>query len=258
MPLNADHFIVLVSDINQATHDYRVLGFTVQERADKVSHGVLYRFIVFEDSSYILLTAFTDPAVQARHRLAPILQEGEGWADYSFMVANVAAVAARLSRLGSPVAVPVSVANTLADGSEWGLKLLMAGRGTGGDDALPFAVEDVIGRHHRIPAWQPHANRATSVETIRIASMRPAATAACLTAITGAALEPLVSLFNGREAVRLGAEAGTAIEIFDDTSAPSLGRRGGGLYELVLRGLTGTTTLDLVASHGARIRGTAK
>ena len=81
MPLNADHFIVLVSDINQATHDYRVLGFTVQERADKVSHGVLYRFIVFEDSSYILLTAFTDPAVQARHRLAPILQEGEGWAD---------------------------------------------------------------------------------------------------------------------------------------------------------------------------------
>ena len=64
-----------------------------------------------------------------------------------------------------------------------------------------------------------------------------------------------MALFDGHEAVRLGAENGIAIVIFDDTIATSPGRQGGGLYELVLRGLTGTTTMDLEASYGARIRG---
>ena len=77
------------------------------------------------------------------------------------------------------------VSNVLRDGSKWGLKLLMTGRGTGGDDALPFVVEDVEGRGFRIPAYQPHANGVTAVDRVRIASSDPAATASRLALILG-------------------------------------------------------------------------
>lgn len=251
MPLNADHFIVLVADMARAVADYRALGFTVQERADSASHGALYRFVVLADGSYILLTAFTDPAVLARHRLAPVMQEGEGWADYSFAVASTAAVTERLAGLDAPTAGPIEVANTLADGSKWGLKLLMTGRGAGGDLALPFVVEDIAGRNHRIPAYVPHANGVADVATIRIASDRPADTAKRLSAITGAAADAGAASFEGRLSLRLG---GGAIEVFDDAAPQRLGRTGGGLYELVLRGATAIPLMDLHLAHGARIR----
>lgn len=253
MSLNADHFIVLVADMDRAVADFEALGFTVSERADSTSHGAIYRFVVLADGAYILLTAFTDPAVRARHRLAPVLDEGEGWADYSFVVPSVADAAAAMGRLGSPVAGPVEVANTLRGGERWGLNLLMTGRGTGGDDALPFVVEDVAGRDHRIPSFRPHANGAKSVAAVRIASTQPERTADALVALTGAARAAQAATVDGRTAVRL--EAGeAAIEVFDDGVAPRLGRTGGGLYELELTGETPVELMDLALAHGARIR----
>ena len=246
MPLNADHFIVLVTDMDAAVEDYRALGFAVQERADSASHGAAYRFIVLEDGSYILLTSFTDAATLAKHRLAPVLREGEGWGDYSFTVDDVAAATEALSRIGSPVAGPVEVANTLADGSKWGLKLLMTGRGAGGDDALPFVVEDVLGRNHRIPGFQPHANGITSVEKIRIASATPEATAGALSIITG------VEAKEDGKVVSLATDT-ASIEVFEDSGAERIGRATGGLHELVLRGPAPVALMDLDRTHGARI-----
>jgi len=253
MALNADHFIVLVADMEKAVADFRSLGFTVQERADSTSHGALYRFVVMSDGSYILLTSFTDAAVLAKHRLGPIMQEGEGWADYSFTVPSVTDATSALAELNSPVAGPIEVANTLADGSKWGLKLLMTGRGTAGDGALPFLIEDVAGREHRIPAYKPHANGVTAVETIRIASKDPASTAERLAAVTDTSIAADQASVEGRTAVRLEAGQGAKIEVFDD-AGERLGRSDGGLYELVLLGSSDVPLMDLSLAHGARIR----
>ncbi|WP_138472296.1 VOC family protein [Poseidonocella sp. HB161398] len=247
MSASADHFIVLVRDIDQAVADYRTLGFTVQSRADSECHGALYRFVVLADGSYILLTQFTSDEVIARHRLGPDLAEGEGFADWSFTVADVASVTEAVAAAGGDTRGPVTVSNVLADGSKWGLKLLMTGkgtRGTRGDDTLPFVVEDTHGREFRIPAYAPHPNGIERVAAIRATSPRPADSARSL-------------------AVALGTETdGTTVPVaqgivsFVDAAAASpAGRIRGGLYELDLAGsgASAAEMLDLGLTHGARL-----
>lgn len=126
-----DHLVLLVTDIDAATRDFGALGFSVRDRAD-TSHGsTSFRFVAFADGSYILLTAFTSEAGRQGHRLGPVLDAGEGWADYSFTVPDAAAAGAALGARGFPTRGPVAVANVLAGGERWRLELLMAGRGPG-------------------------------------------------------------------------------------------------------------------------------
>src|SRR5690606_30298033 len=133
-----DHFVLLVNDLDTASRDFAALGFTVLERAD-TSHGsTAFRFVSFAAGSYILLTAFRSPEGQASHRLGPVLDAGEGWADWSFVGPDATAAAASLSKNGFANKGPVPVSNVLAGGERWALDLLMTGRGSGGDFALPF------------------------------------------------------------------------------------------------------------------------
>ncbi|SFU22385.1 VOC family protein [Mesorhizobium sp. YR577] len=244
-----DHLIVLVNDPDQAAADYAALGFTVQQRHDSAHGSAAYRFVSFEDGSYILITAFTDPEALKKHRLGPLLAAGEGWGDYSFTEPDIIALTAKLTEEGSRVAGPVDVGNTIADGSKWSLKLLMTGRGTGGDDALPFVVEDVEGRNNRIPAAKPHANGATGISRMVIASPTADSTATTLALISGGTVTG-ASSYEGRDAWDIDAGA-YRITVFADDPAAPLGRKGGGLYATELHGTKAVPEMDMKLTHGA-------
>lgn len=242
MPTPADHVIVLVNDIDAAARAYETLGFTVQTRADAEVHGAYYRCITLADGSYILLTQFISEEVIAKHRLGPDLAEGEGFADWSFTVADVEATRADLAAAGGKTCGPVTVSNVLADGSPWGLKLLMTGKGTEGDDALPFVVEDTHGREFRIPGYKPHANGVTHIREIRASSEHPAESARLLGVVMQAPVEGTTVMADPAPVVFASVrEAGTAA------------RKRGGIYELVLAGGEAAGLMDLDLAHGARL-----
>lgn len=256
MTMKFDHLVLLVHDLDATVRDFEALGFTVLERAD-TSHGsTLFRFISFGDGSYILLTAFVDEAAIAKHRLGPVLAGGEGWADYSFVAADVRAVSDRLKAAALPVAGPVQVSNVLANGEKWALDLLMTGRGADGDNALPFLVEDREGRGHRIPGPSVHANGATGILGLRITTTRLDAVSGTLMTMLGSSAVRTATSFHDRPALRIDFGAGW-IEIVDvDESA--FGRAGGGILDVLVETDAADVPaegkeLDRKLAHGAPI-----
>lgn len=242
MTIAFDHLVLLVDDLDAAARDFAALGFTVLRRADSnPSHGsTVFRFVSFADGSYILLTAFTSPAAREGHRLGPVMDAGEGWADYSFVVPDAAAAGRALAAAGHATRGPVPVSNVLVTGERWALDLLMCGRGAGGDNALPFLVSDVEGRAHRIPAAVPHANGATGIASVTVASADLRRVADTLVAIGGVEEAGLRIRF-GQGVVRVLALA----------DAPAA-RPGGGIVGVTLAGPDGGA-LDLRLTHGAPI-----
>ena len=247
MRLAFDHLIVLIHDLESAVRDFEMLGFTVQRRNDSAEGAMRNRFICFADGSYLLLSAFADPDQAQRHRLAPFFAKGEGWADYSFVVDDIAGAASRLVSAGLPTRGPVKVADTLATGEDWALDLLMAGAGSGGDGALPFLVEDTAGRNKRIPAALPHANGATGIAGLRIAAQSAPKVVAAFEAIAGEPLARRMTQTRGHAATRLEFD-GIWLEIAEDVG---LNRGLSGLYEVVLA--TGRADAELSSDllHGA-------
>lgn len=255
MGLVFDHVVLLVRDLEKAAADFAALGFTILERADlNASHGsTIFRFASLKDGSYILLTAFTSDEAQSKHRLGPVLEAGEGHADWSFTVPSSAEMSEELKRAGFPVKGPVVVSNTVEGGHKWGLDLLMLGRGAGGDVALPFVVSDNEGRKHRIPGPSDHANGATAMVGIRLSSIDVEAVVKTLVALGGKDIG--ASPFKaGDHRVDFGQ---TWIDVAVD-GVPG-GRAGGGIVEVVLvssdpRLPAEGTVLDLGLAHGAPIR----
>lgn len=238
MSIPFDHLVLLVHDLDAAAQGFERAGFTVQERADTEHGKTRFRFICFDDGTYILLTAFASPEDQAAHRLGGVLAQAEGWADWSFCLPDVDATAAAMSAQGLPNAGPVPVSNVIATGETWALRLLMCGRGAEGDPALPFVVSDVEGRSARIPAPKPHANGATGMTALSLSTGAPEVVGATLLAL------------GGRE---------TAPGVFDYGAATvtvlpeSAGRPGGGIVEVVLTGPE-DRSFDSAATHGAALR----
>lgn len=250
-----DHVVLLVHDLDEAAADFEALGFTVLERADlNASHGsTVFRFVSLEDGSYILLTAFSSPQAMAAHRLGPVLQAGEGHADWSFTVPDATALGTRLKDAGFPVGGPVVVSNVVEGGHEWGLDLLMLGRGAGGDVALPFLVSDNQGREHRIPGPSAHANGASAMVGIRLSSDDVDAVVKTLVAIGGRDVGTSPDN-DGDRRIDFGA---TWIDVA--TGDIEGGRPGGGIVEIVLASKepqrsAGGRVLDGALSHGAPVR----
>lgn len=245
-----DHLIVLVQDLGAAARDFESLGFTVTERHDSVAGSMHNRFISFADGSYLLLSAFADPAAAEKHRLGPLLQRGEGWADYSFVIAGIEEITARLQAQHAPIRGPVQVSNTVASGERWSLDLLMAGIGAGGDDALPFIVEDRAGRMHRIPAAPHHRNGATGIAGVRVATRSADKVIQTLHAILGEATTLSRTEAHGRPATRISFGPGW-VEVIEDLSVND-GRSG--LFEAVIATTTAQQNPDPKRTHGAAIR----
>lgn len=255
MSLKFDHVVLLVNDLEQAARDFEALGFTILKRADvNASHGsTVFRFVSLADGSYVLLTAFTGPEAMARHRLGPVLEAGEGHADWSFTVADASALGAELKAAGRPVGGPVVVSNVVEGGHQWGLDLLMLGRGAGGDVALPFVVSDNEGRGFRIPGPSVHVNGAEAMIGIRLSSADVDTVAETLLAIGGK--DAGTSPDNpGDRRIDFGT---TWVDIAPESIAG--GRAGGGIVEIVLASTdtdlpAGGRVLDLGRAHGAPIR----
>ncbi|WP_323035921.1 VOC family protein [Pararhodobacter sp.] len=242
MSIAFDHFVLLVNDLDAAARDFEALGFTVLERAD-TSHGTtIFKFVSFADGSYILLTAFTSDEGRKGHRLGTVLDAGEGWADYSFVVPDATAAGTALVSAGFAARGPVSVSNVLAGGEKWGLDLLMTGRGAGGDAALPFLISDVEGRGHRIPGPSTHANGATGIASVTVSSANPRRVADTLVAIGGKDVATPHAI-----RVHFGAEF---VEILTLEAAPN-GRPGGGIVSVTLKGGAAGQALDLTLAHNA-------
>lgn len=239
-----DHLVLLVDDLDKASRNFETLGFTVQERADSAHGSTAFRFVSFADGSYLLLTAFTSEEGHKAHRLGPVLDAGEGWADYSFTVDDATVSGQALAAAGFPVRGPVRVSNVLTGGEIWALDLLMAGRGADGDVSLPFVVSDIEGRQYRIPAPKPHANGATGIRKITVSSTGRDHTIAALVAL-GATQHD--------DGVLTGAGY---IEVIgqDDASGH---RPGGGVasIEITTAGpsAAGEGLLDISLTHGAPI-----
>ncbi|CAH1651504.1 MULTISPECIES: VOC family protein [unclassified Chelatococcus] len=250
MRASFDHLIVLVHDLDKAARDFESLGFTVTERHDGVAGSMLNRFISFADGSYLLLSAFADPAAADKHRLGPLLQRGEGWADYSFVVEGIEEITARLQSLHAPTRGPVQVSNSVASGDRWSLDLLMTGIGAGGDDALPFIVEDRAGRAHRIPAATRHRNGAAGIAGIRVATSSVATVIATLRGILGETISLSETEAHGRPATRIGFGTGW-IDVLEDLS---VNKGSPGLFEAVIATTIPQPEPDPALTHGATIR----
>lgn len=240
MTLAFDHFVLLVNDLDAAQADFEALGFTVQERADTEHGKTRFRFVSFEDGSYILLTAFASAEDQAAHRLGPVLEAGEGWADWSFALPDVTAARAALDAAGLAAEGPVRVSNVIADGRPWALDLLMCGRGAGGDVSLPFLISDLEGRAARIPAARPHTNGATGMVGLSLSTGD--------TATVGRVLK----LLGGSELTRGHFDFGAVSVDLLPLNTPN-GRAGGGMVELVLSGPE-AREFDRTLAHGAPMR----
>ncbi len=163
MLLGHDHTIFLVADpegLDAAGRRFADAGFLITERDDegKDKAPTVQKLVCFADGSYIEIMTIRDPAARARHRFAHLLPLGNGWADYSICTDALDADRARLAAAGLPVSAPHDHTKRLTDGRPWGVRLVLAGIGAG-HPALPFLLEDTVGRDLRIPrARTAHPN----------------------------------------------------------------------------------------------------
>lgn len=180
-----DHLILLTDDLDRMSAMLADAGFIVRERADEKPGSTVSRFVVFPDGSYVQVAAFRSRESIATNRLGPVMAAGGGWADYAFAVEDLDTTAVHAANVGVTLGPVHEVGNTVADAGSWRLRLLLAGRGAAGDDALPFLVQDVSGRSVRVPPAAVHPNGALGIASITVASPTPAESAARCRALAG-------------------------------------------------------------------------
>jgi catechol 2,3-dioxygenase-like lactoylglutathione lyase family enzyme len=169
-----DHTIFLVPDpaeLDAVTDRFSAAGFLITERDDsgRETATTFQKLICFADGSYIEILTIRNEAARVRHRFAPFLSRGNGWADYSIDCAGLDADRARLAAAGLPVGGPHEHTRALRDGRPWGVRLILLGIGAG-FPALPFLLEDTVGRDLRIPmARTQHPNGITGTAGVTVA-----------------------------------------------------------------------------------------
>ena len=163
MFIGIDHLVIAVNDLEQATKDYRKLGFTVVPGGQHPvgTHNAL---VAFEDGSYLELIAFYREALD--HRWWEPLQRGERLVDYCLQTDDLAGDTRKLRECGIAINDPVPWSRTRPDGYklQWMLSLV-----TGSQRGVaPFLIQDVSAREERIPHQWDHANGAAGIGTLSI------------------------------------------------------------------------------------------
>ena len=158
-----DHLIIAVNDLDQATNDYRQLGFTVVPGGQHPvgSHNAL---VAFEDGSYLELVAFYREALD--HRWWEPLKKGERLVDYCMQTDDLAGDTRKLRGCGVAINDPVPWSRIRPDGLEleWMLSLV-----TGSHRGVaPFLIQDATPREERIPRQWSHANGAMGIGTLSV------------------------------------------------------------------------------------------
>jgi len=160
-----DHLVIVVKDLDQATRDYRELGFNVVAGGQHPvgSHNVL---IAFEDGSYLEIIAFYREAPD--HRWWEPLSKGERFVDFCFQTDDLRGDTQRLRDAGVAINDPVPWARKRPDGYElkWLLSLV-----TGSQRGVaPFLIEDLTPRSERVPQTFEHPNQVTGIERVTVAA----------------------------------------------------------------------------------------
>jgi hypothetical protein len=151
-----DHTIFFVIDpaeLDAVAQRFVEAGFLLTERDDagKETAATAQKLVCFADGSYVEILTVRDAAARARHRFAHLLPLGDGWADYSLYTDTLDADCARMTAASRPLGGPHDHTKALRDGRPWGVRLVLTGIGAGGLPALPFLLQDKVGRDLRIP-----------------------------------------------------------------------------------------------------------
>ena len=169
MPLQPDHIIIGVHDLDAATQDYRALGFTVMPGGMHASRATHNALITFADETYLELMAPTgESRVPGVADYSEILAGGEGLVGFALRSDDLDADAARLPAHGWRVDGIVSGERRRGDGVvvQWRMTLLNGWY-------APFLIQDVTPRERRIsrdPASTTHPNGARGLHGIEIAA----------------------------------------------------------------------------------------
>jgi len=207
MILGYDHAIYLVSrpdGLDAAARRFEELGFTVTDRDDegKASAATAQKLVCLDDGSYIEILAIREPEARSRHRFAPFLEHGDGWADTSVHTNDLAGVQGRLAAASLPFSGPHTHARALRSGEPWGVSLVLPGIGAG-HPALPFVIEDTEGRDLRIPRHATrHANGVTGTAGVSVSVRDLDAVRQGFDALFGPAIPAGAQLHDAVRAVR--------------------------------------------------------
>lgn len=168
--LTLDHVIIGVQDLDQATADYRALGFNAfygGRHASGTTHNAL---ICFQDGTYLELlapvdvptgTSLGDPPQPGTTDFSVLLQKGEGLTGYALLSLDLAVEVEALRARGVTVGEMSEGRRLRTDGVElrWRSVSLEGGRS-------PFLIEDITPRNQRVPgdsATVTHRNGVTGI-----------------------------------------------------------------------------------------------
>ncbi|MEO8606717.1 MAG: VOC family protein [Chloroflexota bacterium] len=172
-PLQFDHAVILVNDLEKASSDYRALGFNVffgGAHADGKTHNSL---IVFRDGTYLELLAPTNPALldqvdpEDRSSFLFMFAHGEGFGGYALLSPNLESDVARMRQRGLAIQPRPPGGRARPDGQalRWRSAML---DGT----MTPFFIQDETARNLRVPDDPDkiqHSNGVTGVAGIMVA-----------------------------------------------------------------------------------------
>ena len=180
-----DHIVLAVHDLELAMADYRALGFTVTPGGEHTGRSSRHALIVFDDGAYLELTAWRAPAPdEAWWRVLDA--HGDGLVDYALWPASVPdALAAAQARGLHTLRGPVPGRRARPDGAD--VRWETARHDT---PDVPFLCADLTPRALRVPegAARRHANGATGVATVQVATHDLALTARRHQALLGSEL----------------------------------------------------------------------
>jgi catechol 2,3-dioxygenase-like lactoylglutathione lyase family enzyme len=161
--LTLDHLVILVDDLDHAVADYAALGFSITPggtHADGLTHNAL---IVFADGTYLELIAFVD-LYDTRDNVwgwRHFLPAG-GLIDACFASDDLQADVEQMHRNGLPISEPSEGGRQRPDGTvlRWrSARFLQPHR------VLPFLIEDITPREHRVP--DEHTTHPNGTQGIR-------------------------------------------------------------------------------------------
>lgn len=250
MPFTIDHIVIAVADLDRATRDYEVLGFTVLPGGEH-PRGSRNALVVLADGAYLEIIAFPKPVPGFRW-WEVFAAAGPGFVDYALLPDDFEVDIARQRAAGVALDGPIDGSRLQPDGSRIAWR---SARPIEPD--IPFLVEDTTPRHLRVPEGAPriHANGVTGVAAVTVAVRDLAASTARYRALLKqepVAVGTVPGLGFGLAQFRLGEQLLSIVAPRGDGAAPAshLAARGQGICALSFFG-PANTALDLGLSHGA-------
>jgi hypothetical protein len=148
--MQLDHLVITVNNLEQATSEYRAMGFTVTPGGVHGSRATQNALIYFQDGSYLELLAPTGQPARTdvdAPDYTPLFQRGEGLIGYCLLSENLAADIEAMRGRGIKISDPKPGGRTRPDGAE-----LLWKTASIGDSWSPFFIEDTTARPLRVPA----------------------------------------------------------------------------------------------------------